>query len=1141
MLGPSSFRSQQPVKSSLKTYRSRGKRTAEPATSSDATTSDHKPARQFDWDRLAQERKARIENARIQAQRRKEAQLEQEAEDAQLIAALYSDPASDEALSQESDAVMVVPSTQGSEDELAYPSYRDPASSASGRTSDVSFSIPTEPTSRMKQALQREKTFSEQDYEDDDQDEADGEDGQDEVLFRSPSFDLLKRLREIPKPQFPEPRTSAFEYGPLSEPGLDVPAGTGPISTSAAPSLLSSPSLPSTAIDTHDPKNPFLILESPKIKKTMDIFQRRRQQLTELQNRRKSTHERPTGTAGPTQDLDLSMEIEAPRNMQQRQQRRDMPSVEKDRPEDDLRLESVRDYEAPKHHHRQTTPEPSQPKDADGHEQDDGLDWALGKRMSSIEITPRRMMAKQRKLAAQDPVSPSRPDRTTAVQRGAGRALDRNRRTESSLQPPPKLHLGRDALDSTHHSDEFDFLFNPKSSVFKSRNQSTNSLNSSEKMRPTSLEAPYEGQLASTNLNPKEAPTHAMEQQRRPKTSQDQRIATATPTSRPLMRREHKDGREDAFDGRPSSSQLKARSITSYQDPSSALPSEPRQSSPPRQQSVNTYEQEPKRLQPARQIRSLRRPPAVLVSHRNKEIFRPTLEDLLAISDQRFFEQFRDADSSFDASLSIGDKENRPEKEGKALTSGVQQRTEIVDFESLLPECMAKTLTKIGEASYSEVYTVDLPVQQQRQHRLQQSLRKKKSWSSYSRGGRQGQEDETALFQSPRLNSYVKESAEDDLTPQSMESRGGAAGGERTRLVMKIMPFNETADGSATDPERTRKSRGRTRTESDLLALEDIYREARVSTQIMHGWKGFIGSFGALVVRGKYPKPLLAAWDRFRKANGTESWRPDIYPKNQLYCIILLPYGGTDLEHCPLASWKQAWSVLTQIAASLESKEQAPFWFEHRDLHWGNILVKGTRQESVVFARRDFDRDEQQQEKGSGTDLGARQEHRIIPTFGIVVQMIDFTLARVQGDKGNLIYMDLEKDQDLFRGQGDYQFEIYRKMRKQIGKDWAASCPRTNLYWLHYIADKLVNEKELDIPSAYPSSNREKIAVLKRPSSFSSSGRGTVNGCGEDDEMMEAWCYSRVLAVLKMYPDRLDPSGQTPSGTVLDLLLYDGS
>lgn len=125
----------------------------------------------------------------------------------------------------------------------------------------------------------------------------------------------------------------------------------------------------------------------------------------------------------------------------------------------------------------------------------------------------------------------------------------------------------------------------------------------------------------------------------------------------------------------------------------------------------------------------------------------------------------------------------------------------------------------------------------------------------------------------------------------------------------------------------------------------------------------------------------------------------DRYSSSQLYCIILLPYGGVDLEHCSLTNWRQAWTVLTQVAASLESKEQAPFWFEHRDLHWGNILVKGTRQKQIAFSRRDL----QQQQPSSNSLLPSRQRtndprlFRNIPTFGIVVQMIDFTLARVQG------------------------------------------------------------------------------------------------------------------------------------------------
>lgn len=158
-------------------------------------------------------------------------------------------------------------------------------------------------------------------------------------------------------------------------------------------------------------------------------------------------------------------------------------------------------------------------------------------------------------------------------------------------------------------------------------------------------------------------------------------------------------------------------------------------------------------------------------------------------------------------------------------------------------------------------------------------------------------------------------------------------------------------------------------------------------------------------------------------------------------------------------------------------------------------------------------------------------------------------------DKGTLIYMDLEKDQDLFRGQGDYQFDIYRMMRKQINKDWAASCSRTNLFvswslqvsislpshltfyhllghsersfsnsfstsflyflkWLHYIADKLLTEKDLKKPTKRLQTSNAK------------------------DDIMENWCYDRVLAVSRMSLDRLDPSGKTPSATVLDVLLH---
>lgn len=41
------------------------------------------------------------------------------------------------------------------------------------------------------------------------------------------------------------------------------------------------------------------------------------------------------------------------------------------------------------------------------------------------------------------------------------------------------------------------------------------------------------------------------------------------------------------------------------------------------------------------------------------------------------------------------------------------------------------------------------------------------------------------------------------------------------------------------------------------------------------------------------------------------------------------------------------------------------------------------------------------------------------------------------------------------------------------------------------------------------------------------------------EEQLEEWCYERVLAISDMNLDGLDPSGQTPSGMVLDQLLFE--
>ncbi|GAA57240.1 serine/threonine-protein kinase haspin, partial [Clonorchis sinensis] len=62
------------------------------------------------------------------------------------------------------------------------------------------------------------------------------------------------------------------------------------------------------------------------------------------------------------------------------------------------------------------------------------------------------------------------------------------------------------------------------------------------------------------------------------------------------------------------------------------------------------------------------------------------------------------------------------------------------------------------------------------------------------------------------------------------------------------------------------------------------------------------------------------------------------------------------------------------------------------------------------------------------------------------------------GLEGNIVYVDMADSPEIFECEGDYQFDIYRIMRDLNGNDWRPFHPLTNLYWLHYLMGKLLNE-----------------------------------------------------------------------------------
>lgn len=90
---------------------------------------------------------------------------------------------------------------------------------------------------------------------------------------------------------------------------------------------------------------------------------------------------------------------------------------------------------------------------------------------------------------------------------------------------------------------------------------------------------------------------------------------------------------------------------------------------------------------------------------------------------------------------------------------------------------------------------------------------------------------------------------------------------------------------------------------------------------------------------------------------------------------------------------------------------EVSFQFEHRDLHWGNVLLRHTNEPHVNYR------------------LNSKEFH--VHSEGVQVTIIDYTLSRLMY-KENCYYNDLANDEELFMASGDYQFDIYRMMRKRL-------------------------------------------------------------------------------------------------------------
>ncbi|KAF7352547.1 Other/Haspin protein kinase [Mycena venus] len=262
---------------------------------------------------------------------------------------------------------------------------------------------------------------------------------------------------------------------------------------------------------------------------------------------------------------------------------------------------------------------------------------------------------------------------------------------------------------------------------------------------------------------------------------------------------------------------------------------------------------------------------------------------------------------------------------------------------------------------------------------------------------------------------------------------------------------------------------------------KDVLKEIIVTHAMGEVCAGFVKLLRTYVVRGTYPQVLLELWDEYYERKGSEGVRPDTFGVSQAYAIIVLPNGGPDLEAYTFpqkGGWKQACSVFWQVAKALAHAEQLVS-FEHRDLHLGQILVKEVPPQSSPL---------QAVNQNRGKPAKGPRPMMDDPVHGVRATLIDLGLSRMDagdGSGGEMVHWT-PFEEEIFQGEGDYQFDIYRFMRAHNRGNWEAFNPLTNAMWLHYLAIKLLKAKSLKAPA-----RPRKSTVAPPPGAGAASGSGS--------------------------------------------------
>ena len=138
-------------------------------------------------------------------------------------------------------------------------------------------------------------------------------------------------------------------------------------------------------------------------------------------------------------------------------------------------------------------------------------------------------------------------------------------------------------------------------------------------------------------------------------------------------------------------------------------------------------------------------------------------------------------------------------------------------------------------------------------------------------------------------------------------------------------------------------------------SIEDMLSEVIISKTLSllrqsgsNRTSGFVEVRGIRVFQGPYPEDLLLLWDKFDIEHESENDRPDNLPHDQKFIALEFNNGGKDLEKFTFKNASQALQAWKQVVHSLAVAEEE-HQFEHRDLHWGNVLIRETNKKFVEY------------------------------------------------------------------------------------------------------------------------------------------------------------------------------------------------